>query len=64
MKIVKIKLADLVKPEKNVRIHTEKQIKEFRRSVEMFGQIRPIVVDERNMSKGNINNDVYFEKKI
>ncbi len=49
MKIVKIKLADLVKPEKNVRIHTEKQIKEFRRSVEMFGQIRPIVVDERNV---------------
>lgn len=49
MKIIKIKLADLVKPEKNVRIHTEKQIKEFRRSVEMFGQIRPIVVDERNV---------------
>ena len=48
MKIVKMKLADLVKPEKNVRIHTEQQIKEFRRSVEMFGQIRPIVVDEKN----------------
>lgn len=49
MKITKMKLADLVKPEKNVRIHTEQQIKEFRRSVEMFGQIRPIVVDENNV---------------
>ncbi len=49
MKLTKIKLADLIKPEKNVRIHTEQQIKEFRRSVEMFGQIRPIVVDENNV---------------
>lgn len=49
MKVIKMKLADLVKPEKNVRIHTEQQIKEFRRSVEMFGQIRPIVVDEKNI---------------
>lgn len=49
MKVVKMKLADLVKPEKNVRIHTEQQLKEFRRSVEMFGQIRPIVVDEKNV---------------
>lgn len=44
-----MKLADLVKPEKNVRIHTEQQLKEFQRSVEMFGQIRPIVVDENNV---------------
>lgn len=49
MKVVKMKLADLIKPEKNVRIHTEQQLKEFRRSVEMFGQIRPIVVDENNV---------------
>ena len=49
MKIITMKLADLVKPEKNVRIHTEQQLKEFRRSVEMFGQIRPIVVDENNV---------------
>lgn len=49
MKVITMKLADLVKPEKNVRIHTEQQIKEFRRSVEMFGQIRPIVVDENNV---------------
>ena len=49
MEITKMKLADLVKPEKNVRIHTEQQLKEFRRSVKMFGQIRPIVVDENNI---------------
>lgn len=49
MEIITMKLADLVKPEKNVRIHTEQQLKEFQRSVEMFGQIRPIVVDENNV---------------
>ena len=49
MKITTMKLSDLVKPEKNVRIHTEQQLKEFRRSIEMFGQIRPIVIDENNI---------------
>lgn len=49
MKITTMKLADLVKPEKNVRIHTEQQLREFQRSVTMFGQIRPIVIDENNM---------------
>ena len=46
MKLTKIPLSQLKKPEKNVRIHSEKQIKEFKRSLEMFDQIRPIVVDE------------------
>ncbi len=49
MKIVKMKLSELKVPEKNIRIHTAKQIKEFQRSVEMFGQIRPIVADENNV---------------
>lgn len=50
----KKKLADLKRPERNVRMHTDKQIKEFRRSLEMFGQIRPIVIDENNvMLAGN-----------
>lgn len=49
MEVITMKLADLVKPEKNVRIHTEQQLKEFQRSVTMFGQIRPIVVDENNI---------------
>lgn len=49
MKITRIKLSDLKRPERNVRMHTDKQIKEFKRSVEMFGQIRPIVVDEQHI---------------
>lgn len=46
MNIVKMSLSDLRRPERNVRMHTEKQLREFERSVTMFGQIRPIVVDE------------------
>lgn len=46
MNVTRIPLSELKRPEKNVRMHTDKQIAEFRRSVEMFGQIRPIVVDE------------------
>ena len=49
MKIVKMKLSELKSPEKNIRIHTEKQIQEFERSIKMFGQIRPIVADENNV---------------
>lgn len=49
MEVITMKLADLVKPVKNVRIHTTQQLKEFRRSIEMFGQIRPIVIDEENV---------------
>ena len=49
MKIVKMKISELKCPEKNIRIHTDKQINEFERSVKMFGQIRPIVVDENNV---------------
>ena len=48
MKILRMALADLHQPEKNVRIHTEKQLREMERSVRMFGQIRPLVVDEGN----------------
>lgn len=49
MNTKKIKLSELKRPERNVRMHADKQIKEFKRSVEMFGQIRPIVVDEDNV---------------
>lgn len=71
MKVTTMKLSDLKKPEKNVRIHTEQQLKEFERSVTMFGQIRPIVVDENNVilagnglydtlvAMGNETADVY-----
>lgn len=49
MNIVKMPLSSLRKPERNVRMHTEKQLGEFERSVTMFGQIRPIVVDENRV---------------
>lgn len=48
MLIEKMKMADLRQPERNVRKHPEKQIQEFMRSVKMFGQTRPIVIDESN----------------
>lgn len=46
MKLETVKLADLKAPEKNVRKHPQKQIEEMIRSVQMFGQIRPMVIDE------------------
>lgn len=49
MNIVTMNVSELKIPEKNIRIHTEKQLQEFERSVKMFGQIRPIVVDEDNV---------------
>lgn len=49
MKVIKMQLSELIRPEKNVRIHAEQQLKEFERSIEMFGQIRPIVIDENNV---------------
>jgi len=54
VKTVKKKLADLKSPERNLRIHDDVQISEMCRSVTMFGQIRPIVIDENNvMLAGN-----------
>ena len=49
MKTEKIKLSELVENPNNTRIHPERQIKEFVKSIEMFGVVRPIVVDENNM---------------
>ena len=71
MKIVRKKLTELKPAERNVRIHSEKQVKEFVRSLESFGQIRPIVIDEDNTilagnglyaaltAKGEISADCY-----
>lgn len=76
MKVTRMKLASLKTPEKNVRIHSEKQVKEFVRSLDAFGQIRPIVVDEDNtilagnglyaalMAKGETEADVYVMKGL
>ncbi len=44
-----MKLEELKQPERNVRIHTDQQLKEFEKSITMFGQIRPIVVDEEDI---------------
>lgn len=49
MKITKVNIDTLKSPEKNVRKHNEKQIKELARSIEKFGQIRPVVIDENNV---------------
>ena len=49
MKIIKKKLSELKRPEHNVRLHTQKQIDAFFRTVTMFGQIRPIIIDENNV---------------
>ena len=46
MRIVQKKLTDLHKTDKNVRRHSQKQISEYIRSIRMFGQTKPIVVDE------------------
>ena len=54
MNVVKMPLSTLKRLVINVPMHTEKQLKEFERSVTMFGQIRPIVVDdERTILAGN-----------
>ena len=76
MKVTRMKLSTLKVPEKNVRIHSEKQTKEFVRSLEAFGQIRPIVIDEDNtilagnglyaalMAKGDTEADCYVVKGL
>ena len=49
MKVIKKRLDDLKHPEKNVRIHSEQQIRELKRSLEKFGHTRALVVDENNV---------------
>ena len=49
MKVIKKRLDDLKHPEKNVRIHSEQQIRELKRSLEKFGQTRALVVDGNNV---------------
>lgn len=46
MKVVTKPLSGLREIAKNVRKHTDKQLKEYVRSLQMFGQIKPIVIDE------------------
>lgn len=46
MEITVKRLSDLHPAPKNVRRHTDKQIVEYIRSLEMFGQIKPVIADE------------------
>lgn len=62
MKITTAKIADLKHPEKNVRIHSEQQIRELKRSLEKFGQTRALVVDENNTIL--IGNGLYEAMKV
>ena len=41
-------IAELRHPEKNVRSHSKKQIEEMKRSIKMFGQFRPVIIDDTN----------------
>lgn len=47
MEITVKRLSDLHLAPRNVRRHTDKQIAEYVRSVEMFGQIKPVIADEK-----------------
>ncbi len=49
MKITQKKLADLRPMEQNIRRHSPRQITEYVRSLRMFGQVRPMVVDETGL---------------
>lgn len=46
MEIVTKRLDELRTSSKNVRRHTDKQLKEYVRSIEKFEQIKPVVIDE------------------
>lgn len=61
MKIEKVQLGLLKPLEENVRNHSEAQIKEMIRSLNQFGQTRPMVIDEQ----GNIlvGNGLYMAMK-
>lgn len=48
MKTTSVKLSALNHLEKNPRRHPNLQIQELMRSLTMFGQIRPLVIDETN----------------
>jgi hypothetical protein len=43
-----IALADLRSPERNVRVHPDIQIIELAKAVDLFGQTRPLIVDDDN----------------
>lgn len=48
MQVITKPISELKRAERNVRLHGDRQIKEYIRSIEMFGQVRPLVIDENN----------------
>lgn len=48
MNITMVPLSELKPNPKNVRLHSAKQLEEYKRSVEKFGQTKAIVIDEDN----------------
>lgn len=49
MKLSSVSLNSLVENPNNARLHGDVQIAELKKSVERFGIVRPIVIDENNM---------------
>lgn len=49
MKIKQENITALIPLENNIRKHSPKQIEELVKSIQQFGQIRPVVVDEHNV---------------
>lgn len=49
MKTIKKKINELIPNEINPRKHSEAQLEELWKSVDKFGSIRPVVVDENNV---------------
>lgn len=49
MEIIKKKTKELKENKKNIRKHPEEQINEYVKSLKMFGQIKPIIIDENNV---------------
>lgn len=48
MNITMVPITDLKPNPKNVRLHSPKQLEEYKRSVQKFGQTKAIVIDENN----------------
>ena len=49
MKVITVKADNLTPKPSNARKHPETQLKEIVRSLKMFGQTRPVIIDENNV---------------
>lgn len=46
MNVQRVAMANLKQPPRNIRIHSQKQMEEYCRSLKKFGQTKPIICDE------------------